>query len=115
MTKGIYCLKIFLLRLDFKITKEEEIALGRICTFIIKNYIKWWSTVTNVSEAPLNYFNFIRSLNAYNKDVKIIAEACLSKFLNHLWYFNEKCIAFSVFDERIPLKITKNIAIKLVN
>lgn len=32
-----------------------------ICAFIIKNYIKSWSTATNVNKAPLNDSRFVRS------------------------------------------------------
>lgn len=103
MAKCIYCVNIFLLKLKFKVIKTEEIALRRICRFIIKNYTKSWSSATNVNVAPLN--DFIHSLNAFKEDDKIIAEACLLKFLNHLWYIKEEYIAFTVFSERIQLNI----------
>lgn len=62
-----------------------------------------------MNEDSLNYFNLIRLLNTYNVNDKIISEACLSKFLNHLWNFNEECIAFSMFDKRNPLNNEKNV------
>jgi hypothetical protein len=63
MSKCIYCLKIFLLRTELKITKTEENAIVRISAFIVKNHIKYWYTVTNVSEAPFSDINLIRTLN----------------------------------------------------
>lgn len=114
MAKRIYCLKIFLFRNQFKLTKLEESALERICTFIIKIYIISWSTATNVSEAPYNDFKLIQRLNQYKKDDMKIAEACLLKFLNHLWYMNKECLCFSIFDERIPLSNRKEMASKLL-
>jgi hypothetical protein len=114
MAKCIYCLKIFLLRSEFKMKNTEENAIDRICAFIVKIYIKYWCTVTNVSEAPFNDITLIRTLNTYKSDDKNIAEACLSKFLNHLWYLNEECIVFSIFDERISLEIRKKMADTLI-
>jgi len=114
MAKCIYCLKIFLLRTELKITKTEENAIVRISAFIVKNYIKYWFTVTNVSEAPFNDINLIRTLNEYKSDDKKIADACLSKFLNHLFYLNEECAVFAIFDERISYDVRKKMADKLL-
>lgn len=113
MAKGIYCLKIFLLRLEFKLTKIEEHALERICSFIIKVYIKSWVTSTITSEAPMNDINFIQNLYAYTIDDKEIANACLSKFLNHLWYLSDECVAFSIFDNRLSTEIKRDIVAKI--
>jgi hypothetical protein len=107
ISKCIYCLKIFLLRIKLKITKTEENAIVRISAFIVKNYIKYWYTVINVREAPFNYINLIRTLNEYKSDDKKIADSCLSKFLNHLSYLNEECAVFALFDERISIDVRK--------
>lgn len=56
-------------------------------------------------EAPFNDINLIRALNSYKSDDKKIADACLSKILNQLWYLNEECITFAIFDKRISLEI----------
>lgn len=53
---------------------------------------------TNVCDTLLNDAYFIRALYEYKTDDIIIAELCLSKFLNHL---NEECISISVFDKRV--------------
>jgi len=113
MAKAIYCLKIFLLRLEFKLTKTEENAICRVCAFIIKIYIKSWFTATNVSEAPLNDIDLIRRLFEYSIDDEHIATSCLTKFLNHLWYLSNECMAFSIFDERISIENRRLIAVKL--
>ncbi|KAF0753111.1 Uncharacterized protein FWK35_00015281 [Aphis craccivora] len=74
MAKCIYCLKILLLRTELTITRTEETAIVRIGAFIVKNYIKYWFTVTNVSEAPFNDINLIHTLNEYKSDDKKIAD-----------------------------------------
>lgn len=113
MAKAIYCLKIFLLRLEFNFSKTEENAICRVSAFIIKIYIKSWFTATNVSEAPLNDIDLIRRLLAYSIDDEHIATSCLIKFLNHLWYLSNECMAFSIFYERISTEDRRLIAVKL--
>ncbi|XP_050530378.1 uncharacterized protein LOC126899463 [Daktulosphaira vitifoliae] len=113
MAKGIYCLKIFLLQQEFKLSKSEETAICRICAFIIKIYIRPWSMADQSCEAPLNDMHLIRTLYEYKNDDKIIADSCLKKFLNHLWYFNQECIVFSIFDNRVSLE-TRNKMAKII-
>lgn len=88
MAKAIYCWKIFLLRLEFKLTKTEENA---ICL------VKSWFTATNVNEAPLNDIDLIRRLFAYSIDDEHIATSCLTKFLNHLWYLSNELVTIIYF------------------
>jgi hypothetical protein len=73
MAKGIYCLKIFLLRSQFNITKAEENSLSRICAFIVKCYIRMWCNASKACSAPLNDFNFIKTLQEYKNDDEKVA------------------------------------------
>ena len=114
MAKGIYCLKIFLSRREFKLTKKEERALVRICAFIVSIYVRPWSTATNVSEAPLNDIDLLRTLNSYKDYDKKMADVCIDKFSNHLWYLNEDIIAFSFFDQRISIESKEKIVEKFL-
>lgn len=91
-------------------TKSEENAIYRVSAFIIMIYIKSRSTATNVSEAPLNDIDLIRRLFAYSIDVEHIDTSCLTKFLNHLWYLSNECMAFSIFDERTSTENRRLIA-----
>lgn len=65
-------------------------------------------------QAPLNDIQFIKKLHSYKKDDKIIAEIALNKFLNHLWYLNEECVAFSLFDDRINVRQKRNMVQKIL-
>jgi len=38
----------------------------------------------------------------------------LNKFLNHLWYHNEECADFSLFDDRINVKQKRNMVKKIL-
>lgn len=64
----------------------------------------------NVSEAPLNDIDLIRRLFAYSIDDEHIDTSCLTKFLNHLWYLSNECMAFSIFDERTSTENRRLIA-----
>lgn len=114
MAKAIYCLKIFLFRKQFKITQKEEKELKRICCFIVKCYAKPWFSSTNAIIAPMNDIYFLKTLNAYKTDDKEVAEKAISKIINHLWYLNEECAAFSIFDERINNETRMKMAQKIL-
>ncbi|XP_039315242.1 uncharacterized protein LOC120359881 isoform X1 [Solenopsis invicta] len=114
MAKAIYCLKIYMFRQQFKLTHKEEKALRRICCFIIKCYAEAWFSAPNAIEAPLNDINFLKKLIAYKIDDKLVAEKAINKFINHLWYLNEECAAFSIFDERISDEERRDIAQKIL-
>lgn len=61
--KYTFNLNIILLRSDFKITKTEKNIIYQICEVIVKFYIKYWCTVTNVRETPFNDINLICAIN----------------------------------------------------
>lgn len=43
-----------------------------------------------------------------------VAEKAISKFLNHLYYLNEECVGFSLFDDRINAESKTKMAEKLL-
>jgi len=96
MAKCIYCLKIFLLRTELTITRTEETAIVRIGAFIVKNYIKYWFTVTNVSEAPFNDINLIHTLNEYKSDDKKIAD--INKNINCVYVNISKSFMIDIWN-----------------
>ena len=101
MAKGIYCLKIYLVRQQFKLTRREENSLRKICCFVVSCYIKVWFSATEAIEAPLNDIYFLKTLIAYKMHDIEIADVALKKFLNHLWYLSGECVALSIFDPRL--------------
>ena len=54
MVKGIYCLKIYLFREQFKLMVQELKALRRICLFNVTIYVKAWFTAPSSSDALYN-------------------------------------------------------------
>ncbi|KAL4091540.1 hypothetical protein QTP88_026214 [Uroleucon formosanum] len=114
MAKGIYSLKMLLFKNQFKLTSTEEMSLKKISCFIIKCYAEVWFTAPNAIKAPINDILFIKKLYNYKNDDKKIAETALKKFINHLWYLSDECVAFSIFDNRVTIEQKRKIAIKLL-
>lgn len=48
---------------------------------------------------------------AFNRN---IADKAISKILNHLYYLNEECIGFAIFDDRIDAEIKTKMVKKMI-
>ncbi|KAL4127287.1 hypothetical protein QTP88_011464 [Uroleucon formosanum] len=114
MAKGIYSLKILLFKNQFKLTSTEEMSLKKISYFIIKCYAEVWFTAPNAIKAPINDILFIKKLYNYKNDDKKIAETALKKFIKHLWYLSDECVAFSIFDNRVTIEQKRKMTIKFL-
>jgi len=115
MSKAIYCFKIFLFRDQFKLNKNEEKSVGEICVFLVHSYIKVWFSASDTVEAPLNDIIFLKNLVELEKVNKNIATIAIKKFLNHLWYLNDECAAFAIFDSRIESDVKVRMSERIVN
>jgi hypothetical protein len=101
MAKAIYCLKIFIFRRQFKMSKEEESSVRAISVFIVKFYCKAWFNAPKAHLAPQQDIGILHSLLEYKKCDNDIAEIALTKFLNHLWYLNANLVGLSFFDPTV--------------
>jgi hypothetical protein len=112
MAKIIYCLKMFLFRLQFELKKTEVLNLKNFTLFIIWIYLKVWYTSTDASGAPLNDLNFLKYLNKYGNSSNGIYKLALKVFSGHLWYLSDTLTGLEFLDFRvsddIKLKIVKN-------
>lgn len=54
MAKGIYCLKMFCFREQFKMNPHELQALRRICLFTVTVYVRAWFSAPDSCSAPWN-------------------------------------------------------------
>ena len=97
MAKAIYCIKILLFSDQFKMTTREQNSLDEVCCFIVKCYIQEWITAPNPVTAPMNDMLFLNKPKNYNGKLEVAIRKCI----NHLWYLNEECAVFSIFDDRI--------------
>ena len=96
MAKGIYCLKIYLFREQFKLTTQ---ALRRICLFTATIYVKAWFTAPNSSDAPHNDLCLLQTLECFGLVDKQVAEIALEKMKRHLWYLSEDLIGLVLFSD----------------
>jgi hypothetical protein len=101
MAKGIYCLKIYLFREQFKLTAHELQALRRICMFIVTIYVKAWCSAPSSCDAPLNDLCLLQSLESYAEINNQVAEVALKKMRGHLWYLSEDLIGLAFFSDRV--------------
>lgn len=115
MAKGIYCLKMFIFKSQFRMTDVEHDGIRRICVFIVKIYVKAWFKCTEATLAPNLDFEMMKSLISYKKIDEVIANAALSKLLNHLWYLNPEQVTFAFFDETLDNEVKRNMASKLLS
>lgn len=111
MARAIYCLKIFIFRHQYHVSANEKKAIGEVCIFIVKFYVKAWFTCTLPIKAPNLDLQFIKSLKSYEIVDSQISTAAIKKLCNHLWYLNEEAAALAFFDESIPLE-TKQLMVK---
>lgn len=61
MAKAIYTLKIFLLRDNFRLTRNEKINLRALCIFIVKLYLKKWFSAPLSTKAPAVDLNLCKA------------------------------------------------------
>ncbi|XP_053968382.1 uncharacterized protein LOC128869807 [Anastrepha ludens] len=113
MAKAIYCLKIFLFRQQFQLTKREANGLRDICIFLIKLYIKPWCRCTNAIAAPLQDLNFVKAAVQYDQTDSAISKAVTKKLTHHLWYLSEELVALAFFDSDVSHEEKRQMVEKL--
>ncbi|BES92280.1 Hypothetical protein NTJ_05089 [Nesidiocoris tenuis] len=108
MAKGIYAIKVYMFRGEFKMTKKEEVAITELCMFVVSIYVYHWFQAPSCRFAPRNDLKLLKDLKVYNKVNEAIAEVALKKFSGHLWYLSKVLVAFAFFDENVPLETKTN-------
>ena len=114
MAKALYCLKIFLFRSQFKLTKAEVNRVREICIFLVGVYLKAWFQAPLTIQAPYHDFLFLQTIRNYRSTNEKISHAAVKKFCNHLWYLSPDLLLFSLFDPNVPLLIEKRMRDKLL-
>ena len=99
MARAIYSLKMFFLQSHLKISMNEKQALRDVCIFIATEYVKPWLGCSLAVKAPYQDLCLLKTLKGYEKVNKVISQAALSKFCQHLWYLSEEIAALSLFDD----------------
>ncbi|CAH0562819.1 unnamed protein product [Brassicogethes aeneus] len=113
MAKSIYCLKIFMFRDQFKLTKNELKAITEICVFVVTIYVRCWFQAPVATSAPRNDLWLLKNLKKFENINKAMSKKALTKFLGHLWYLSEELVALAFFDEEVSLEIKQKMVIAL--
>lgn len=109
MAKAIYCLKIFIFRDEFVLSRKELNGLRQLCIFIVILYLKAWFSSTSATTAANNDLEFLKNLIEYRQINPLISSATCEKMTLHLWYLSDALAILSLFDDTIPFNIKKNI------
>ena len=101
MAKGIYCLKIFCFREQFKMNAHELQAMKRICIFTLTVYVKAWFSAPMTCDAPYNDLCLLQNIESYDAIDSQVAKVALNKMKGHLWYLSEDLVGLSLFSDQV--------------
>ena len=83
ITKGIYCLKIWMFKAQFILISKDEESMHDVRVFTVRVYLKVWVSVFQAACAPYNDL-LLKSLLEYSSIHSTISMSS-HKFDNHLW------------------------------
>lgn len=113
MAKAIYCLKLFMFKDQFKLSKKELKAITEICVFVVTIYIRCWFQAPVATSAPRNDLWLLKNLKKFENINKAMSKKALSKFLGHLWYLSEELVALAFFDDEVSVESKQKMVIAL--
>ncbi|KAL4126010.1 hypothetical protein QTP88_010242 [Uroleucon formosanum] len=94
-------------RSQYNISDLTKKAIGEICVFIIKFYVKAWFTCPLPNKSPNQNLQFIKDMKLYEVFDREISRVSIQKLCNLLWYLTEEAAALSFFDDSIPLEVKR--------
>lgn len=115
MAKAIYALKVYLFRYELDLDDEFVNDLMEFALFVTIIYCKHWNRSVNALDAPSNDLTLIKELQQYSNHNRLIANAVLNSFFNHLWYLGEELIALAFFSDKVSIEDKNRMRIKLGN
>lgn len=106
MAKGIYAVKVFLFREQFRLTAAEAKGIRRCALFVVRTYAAAWFRTPLAAAAPALDLAFVNALLAYPD--KELSKATVTVFGRHLWYLSERLVALALFDPDLPLGVKRD-------
>ncbi|XP_043216604.1 uncharacterized protein LOC122378950 [Amphibalanus amphitrite] len=106
MAKGIYAVKTFLFREQFRLTAAEARGIRRCALFVVRTYAAACFRTPFAAAAPALDLAFMNALHA-NPD-KELSKATVPVFGRHLWYLSERLVALALFDPDLPLGVKRD-------
>lgn len=111
MAKAIYILKMCLLQHQLSnIHHTKKKKLTKMALFIVFVYLKPWFTAHSLTSAATTDLQLFQSLVDYKKIDKSMSGSCIKVLQRHTWYLTEENIAFSLFNEALPLSQRNELA-----
>ena len=110
---AIYSLKIRLLQALLKINPKYKQNLQDVSLFIATSYVKSWLGCGLSVKAPNYNLCFLKTLKQYETIDKLISEAALSKFSQHLWYLSDVITVMALFDDKAENQVKIRLVYKL--
>ena len=98
MSKGIYFLKLNLLKNVFKMSEEEKDKVSRIAEFIILFYAKLWFTSPLAASAARYDLEFMSGITDYRLVDPSLSFHVLKSCYRHLWYLVSELIPLVLVD-----------------
>ncbi|XP_057335392.1 uncharacterized protein LOC130674123 isoform X3 [Microplitis mediator] len=114
MAKGIYSLKMFMFRDEFRLSNKELHGLRQFSIFIVVLYLKAWFSSTSATTTAHHDLQFLKNLIEYKRINPLISAATCEKIILHLWYLSNGLAILSLFDDTVPLEMKKKILLKLL-
>ena len=106
MAKGVYLVKVFLFRGQFRLTAAEAQGFSHCALFVIRTYATAWFRNPLAAAAPALNLAFVNALRAYPD--KEPSMATVPVFGRHLSYLSERLVALTLFDPDLPLGIKRD-------
>ena len=76
----IYCMKIYLLRNEFKLTMKEQNNLCEFCIVAAHIYVPAWIACPIASDAPASDLMLFTRIKQYSEINKVISNAAMKSF-----------------------------------
>ena len=101
MAKAIYCLKIWLFRNQFTLTRTEVNGIKSLNSWLVRYYVKSWFLSRCPISAPAHDLKWLKELDALKFHQADISKVSLKKLSGHLWYLSEELVALAFFDDKV--------------
>ena len=107
MSKVIYSLKMWMFRLQFRLTAFEEKGLLQMCLFAVILYLKAWFMAPLAVSAPYHDLSLLQDLYKYRQHNEAISKAACKKLEHHLWYLSDELVGLAFFDSEVPVAVKR--------
>ena len=95
ISKVVYSLKVWMFSGQFKLSKRESHDLERVLVFIVKFYLRAWTTATDAISAPASDLALWEELIAFEECDSQVSKVDSKKLASHLRYLSVELFGLS--------------------